>query len=35
MIENKRYLELGNNSKQYVSKFEWVKILDEYKKILN
>tara|TARA_A100000164_G_scaffold107769_1_gene94971 strand:+ start:145 stop:1227 length:1083 start_codon:yes stop_codon:yes gene_type:complete len=35
MIENKRYLELGNNSKQYVSKFEWAKILDEYKKILN
>ena len=35
MIENKRYLELGKNSKEHVSKFEWVKILDEYKKILN
>ena len=35
MIENKRYLELGKNSKEYVSKFEWQKIFEEYKKILN
>ena len=35
MIENKKYLEFGKNSKQYVSKFQWHKILDEYKKILN
>ena len=35
MIENKKYLELGKNSKEYVSKFEWQKILEEYKKILN
>ena len=35
MIENKRYLDLGKNSKEYVSKFEWQKIFEEYKKILN
>jgi len=35
MIENKRYLELGRNAKEYVAKFEWNKIIDEYKKILN
>ena len=35
MIENKRDLELGKNSKEYVSKFEWQKIFEEYKKILN
>ena len=35
MIENKKYLELGKNSKEYVSKFEWQKIFEEYRKILN
>ena len=35
MIENKRYLELGKNAKEYVSKFHWEKIIEEYKKILN
>mgnify|MGYP001197363406 FL=1 len=35
MIENKRYIELGKNAKKYVAKFEWNKIFDEYKKILN
>ena len=35
LIENKRYLELGRNAKEYVAKFEWNKIIDEYKKILN
>ena len=34
MIENKRYLELGKNAKENVSKFYWYKILDHYKKIL-
>ena len=34
MIENKRYIELGKNAKEYVSKFQWEKILDQYKKIL-
>ena len=35
MIENKKYHVLGKNAKEYVSKFQWDKILDEYKKILN
>ena len=35
MIENKKYLELGNNAKDYASKFHWKKIVEEYKKILN
>ena len=35
MIENKKYLELGKNAKEYVSKFQWKKIVEEYKKILN
>ncbi len=35
MIENKRYLELGKNAKEHVSKFSWEKIILEYKKILN
>ena len=35
MIENKKYLEFGKNAKEYVSKFQWDKILEEYKKIIN
>ena len=35
MIENKKYLELGKNAKKFVSKFQWEKILEEYRKILN
>jgi len=35
MIENKKYLELGKNAKDYVSKFQWEKIIEKYKKILN
>ena len=35
VIENKRYLELGKNAKEYGSKFSWEKIILEYKKILN
>ena len=35
MIENKRYLEFGKNAKEYASKFQWDKILEEYKKIIN
>ena len=35
MIENKRYIELGKNAKEYVSKFHWDKTFEEYKKILN
>ena len=35
MIENKRYIELGKNAKEYVSKFQWNKTIEEYKKIIN
>ena len=35
MIENKKYLELGKNAKDYVSKFQWEKIIKKNKKILN
>jgi phosphatidylinositol alpha-1,6-mannosyltransferase len=35
MIENKKHLELGKNAKDYVSKFQWEKIIEEYKEILN
>jgi phosphatidylinositol alpha-1,6-mannosyltransferase len=35
MIENKKYLELGKNAKDYVSKFQWNKVIEEYKKTLN
>ncbi len=35
MIESKKYLELGTNAKKHSSKFEWSKIIEEYKKILN
>jgi phosphatidyl-myo-inositol dimannoside synthase len=35
MIENKKFIELGKNAKEFVSKFQWNKILDEYKKIFN
>jgi phosphatidyl-myo-inositol dimannoside synthase len=35
MIENKKYLEFGKSAKEYVSKFEWKKIVEEYKKILS
>ena len=35
MIKNKKYLEFGKNAEDYVYKFEWNKILEEYKKILS
>ena len=34
MIKNKKYLELGKNAKEYVSKFEWDKIFIKYNNIL-
>ena len=34
MLENKKYLELGKNAKEYSSKFSWSNTLEEYKKIL-
>ena len=35
MLENKKYLEYGKNAKDYVSKFYWSNIIEDYKKILN
>ncbi len=35
MLENKKYLNLGKNAKEFVKKFQWSKIIEEYKKILN
>ena len=35
MFENKKYLEYGKNAKEFVSKFYWPNIIEEYKKILN
>ena len=35
MIENKKYFILGKNAKEYVSKFQWEKIFEKYRKILN
>ena len=35
MLENKKYLEYGKNSKEFISKFYWSNIVEKYKKILN
>ncbi|WP_440932705.1 glycosyltransferase family 4 protein [Candidatus Pelagibacter sp.] len=35
LLENKRYLELGKNAKEFVNKFQWSKIIEEYKKTLS
>ncbi len=35
MLENKKYLNLGKNAKEFANKFQWLKIIEEYKKILN
>ena len=35
ILENKKYLEFGKNAKEFVNKFQWSKIVEEYKKILN
>ena len=35
MIKDKKYIELGKNAQEYVSKFQWDKTLKEYKKILS
>ena len=35
MIENKKYHVFGKNAKGHVSKFQWDRIINEYKKILN
>ena len=35
ILENNKYLEYGKAARENSSKFEWNKIIDEYKKILN
>jgi len=35
MLENNKYLEYGKAAKENSSKFQWNKIIEEYKKILN
>ena len=35
MLENNKYLEYGKAAKENSSKFEWTKIIEEYKKVLN
>ncbi len=35
MLENKKYLEYGKNAKEFVSKFYWPNIIEEYRKILS
>ena len=35
MLENKKYLEYGKNAQNYVKKFYWPNIIEEFKKILN
>jgi phosphatidylinositol alpha-1,6-mannosyltransferase len=35
ILENKKYLEYGKNAKEFVSKFDWSNIIEEYKKILS
>ena len=35
MLKNKKYLEYGKNAKEYVNRFYWSKIIEEFKKILN
>ena len=35
MIDNKKYLEYGKNAKEFVSKFQWEKVIEKYKTILN
>ncbi len=34
MIENKKYLELGKNAKEFSYKFDWLNTIEKYKKIL-
>jgi phosphatidylinositol alpha-1,6-mannosyltransferase len=35
ILENKKYLEFGKNAKEFVTKFYWSNIIEEFKKILN
>ena len=35
IIENKRYLELGRNAREFATKFKWEKTIEIYKNLLN
>ena len=35
ILENKKFLEYGKNAKEVVTKFQWSKIIQQYKKILS
>ena len=35
MLENKKYIEYGKNAKEFASKFQWSKIIEDYKTIFN
>ena len=35
ILEDKKYLEYGKNAKEFVNKFRWSKIIEEYKKTIN
>ena len=35
MLENKKYLDYGKTAREFVDKFQWSKIVEDYKKILN
>ena len=35
MLENKKYLDYGKNAKEFAHKFQWSKIIEEYKKTLS
>ena len=35
ILQNKKYLEYGKNAKEFANKFQWSKIIEEYKKTFN
>ncbi len=35
ILENKKYLEYGINAKEFANKFQWSKIIEQYKDLLN
>ena len=35
ILENKKYLAYGKNAKEFAHKFQWSKIIEEYKKTLS
>ena len=35
LLQNKKYLEYGKNAKEFVNKFFWPNIIEEFKRIIN